>query len=290
MKVALVIGATRGIGRSIAIALSNAGWNVGVAGKTETSTEKTPGSIFDVAKEINSADPSKKDHALPLVCDCRKEDSISEAVDKLKTHYGRLDYVVYNAGAVWWESVQNTPLKRFDLLHQVNVRGSYAVVQKCLPEFLAQKSGRFLLISPPIYSRFFKGKVTYSISKVGMTVLTHGLAGELQGTGVSICSLWPSAAVASHVTDHMKVGGHLLRKPQIMADAARMIGEEPNGALNGLALIDEDYLRTKGITNFTQYRVDPEHEPPRMLPVKFPSLKVAEEDQPPVIPSARSRL
>ncbi|XP_069113748.1 hydroxysteroid dehydrogenase-like protein 2 [Argopecten irradians] len=274
-KAALVVGASRGIGKHIAVALSKNGYGVGVASKTEKSTDALPGSIHTVTAEIEAMGGK----AAPIVCNTRSEEDIKAAVQKCIKEFGRLDVAVYNAGSITWDKVINTNTKRFDLMNEVNARGAYIMVQEVLSHFLEQKSGRIILVSPPIYNRFFKGKTTYAMSKVAMTVLVHGLANELHGTGVSISALWPATVIRSHVTDKLNVPQKVMRTPDIFADAVVKIAEDPTERLNGKALIDEDYLRTTGMTDFTVYRCDKGHEPPRMMPKSFPSLLVEEEDQ-----------
>ncbi|XP_033755446.1 hydroxysteroid dehydrogenase-like protein 2 [Pecten maximus] len=274
-KAALVVGASRGIGRQIALSLSKNRYGVGVASKTETSTETLPGSIYTVAAEIEA----EGGRAEPMVCNTRSEEDIKEAVQKCIKEFGRLDVAVYNAGSITWDKVINTKTKKYDLMNEVNARGAYIMVQEVLPHFLEQKSGKIILVSPPIYNRFFKGKTPYSMSKVAMTVLVHGLANELQGTGVSISALWPATVIRSHVTDKLKVPLKLMRTPDIFADAVVKIAGDPTEKLNGQALIDEDYLRTTGVSDFSMYRCDSDHEPSRMMPQRFPSLLVEEEDQ-----------
>jgi len=308
-KVALVMGASRGIGRQICLTLAQHGWRVGVAAKTAEEKQSLPGTIDSVVREIEeqqrldeggssnhhgAADGNKKPFAaLPIVCDVRSLKSIEAAVEKCLQHFGRLDFVVYNAGAVWWAKVEETNSKRFDLLHEVNMRGCYHTVQTVLPHFRKQGSGRFLLVSPPIYSRFFRGKVAYAITKVGMTVLVHGLAEELKGTGLAITALWPATAIESQVSVKMDAPPGLMRKATIFADAVASIGEEPANRFNGDALIDEDYLREhKGFVDddFIKYRGNPLVEPMRLLPKQFPSLLVAEQDAPGLQMSSVAKL
>lgn len=275
MKSALIIGASRGIGRQIAVTLAQNNFGVVVASKSVESTEKLPGSINTVAQEITSAGGV----AYPIRCDCRNEADIQSAVQHAVTKFHGLDIAVYNAGAILWKPVLETPLKRFDLMMAVNVRGAYAMVQEVLPHFLSKKSGKIVLVAPPIYNRFFKGKTAYSISKVGMTVLAKGLANELTGTGVSISTLWPATAIKSHVTDIQQVPDKYMRTPHIFADAVLGIVNEPTEKLNGACLLDEDYLRTEGMSDFSKYRCDPDHEPRRMMPKILPDLTVEEENE-----------
>jgi len=142
-----------------------------------------------------------------------------------------------------------------------------------------QNSGKFLLVSPPIYSRFIKGKAAYAIGKLGMSILVLGLAEELKNTNITISAIWPATAIESFVTVKQNVPQNVLRKATIFSDAVLKIGQEKDlESINGKTLIDEDYLKSKGINDFTQYRCDPNEEPPRMLPKKFPSLLVDEEN------------
>ncbi|WAR12861.1 HSDL2-like protein [Mya arenaria] len=257
LKSALVLGASRGIGRQIAITLSRNGYSVIVASKTVESTDKLPGSIHSVVKEIEQDGGV----AFPVQCDCRSEGDIQNAVRVAIERFGRIDAAVYNAGAILWKPVLQTSLKRFDLMIDVNVRGAYCLVQEAVPRMLEQKHGRLVLVAPPIYNRFFKGKTPYSVSKVGMTILAKGLAHEIHATGVSISTLWPATVIRAHVTDVMNVPASHMRTPDIFADAVCRI----------------DYLRSEGVTSFTKYRCDPDVEPPRMMPEVFPDLSVREE-------------
>ncbi|ESO86497.1 hypothetical protein LOTGIDRAFT_220526 [Lottia gigantea] len=273
MKTALVIGASRGIGREISLTLSRNGFNVCVAAKTTDESKQLPGTIYSVSKEIQDLGGS----ALPVKCNVRDMTEVKNTVKTCMDKFGGIDVAVYNAGSIFWEKVCRTPLKRFDLMLDVNLRGSYSMVEELLPVYQEQKSGKFIMVSPPIYSRFFEGKTPYSISKIGVSILTQGLAKELKDTGISITSLWPATGIKSHVTDVNHIEQKLLRKATIVADACLRIAQERSGKLNGKCLIDEDFLRSEGVTDFTQYRCDPRFEPPRMMPAEFPSLKVKEE-------------
>ncbi|KAJ3036460.1 hypothetical protein HDV00_002702 [Rhizophlyctis rosea] len=264
--VAIVIGATRGIGSEIALTLSK-NFHVIIAGRFTPSnpTSQYPGDINSVAASITAL--GRK--ATPVQCDVRKTDDIKQLVERAEA-LGKVEVVVYNAGAIWWGDVKETGLKRFELLQDVNIRGLYATIHYQLPTFLARNSGRFIVVAPPIYSRFFRGKTPYAVGK----------AMELASTSISISTLWPATAIESAVTTHQQIPSPLLRKPSIFADAVLSIATNPDSQkLNGKCLIDEDYLReVDGVVDFRKYRVDPEHEPPRMMPKKFPSLLVEEQD------------
>ena len=185
---ALIIGASRGIGKAMCTTFAKAGYNIGVSSRTTKHTAKLPGSIFSTAKEIEQLGS----HALPIECNVRNVEDINNAVERCISHFGSLDVTVYNAGAILWNKVIDTPLKRFDLMMDVNVRGAYAMTQAVLPYFLENKCGNMIMVSPPIYSRFFKGKTPYAISKIGMSILVQGLSTELTGTGKCIARFSPS--------------------------------------------------------------------------------------------------
>ncbi|KAJ3048957.1 hypothetical protein HK097_010046 [Rhizophlyctis rosea] len=250
---AIVIGATRGIGSQIAITLSTS-YHVIIAGRSTPSSPSSQygGDIQYVAEAIKA----KGGTATPIQCDVRKVGDIENLVRRSE-ELGAVEVVVYNAGAISWGSVKDAPLKRFDLLQEVNIRGLYAVIQMQLPHFLKRNRGKFIVVSPPIYSRFFRGKTPYAIGKVGMTVLTQGLSLELSPTNISITSLWPATAIESAVTTHQNIAPKFLRKPSIFADAVLKIATFPDASkLNGLALIDEDFLREWcGVVDFERYRV-----------------------------------
>ena len=176
---ALVIGASRGIGKAICLAFAKAGYNIGVSSRTTEHTAKLPGTIFTTAKEIEHLGL----RAIPIECNVRKVEDINNAVETCITHFGSLDVVIYNAGAILWNKVIDTSVKRFDLMLDVNIKGAYALTQAVLPPFLENRHGKIIMVSPPIYSRFFKGKTPYAISKIGMSILVQGLSTELCGTG-----------------------------------------------------------------------------------------------------------
>ncbi|GFR89118.1 hydroxysteroid dehydrogenase-like protein 2 [Elysia marginata] len=222
LKSALILGASRGIGKQIALTFAENGYKVCVAAKTTESTQKLPGTIYDVVKEIKD----KGGKAFPICCDVRSEEDIFTAISKSIQLFGGIDVAVYNAGAILWKDVVETPLKSFDLMNQINARGAYCLVTKILPHMLDKKHGRIILVAPPIYNRFFKGKTPYSMTKVASTVLVHGLANELVGSGVSISALWPATVIKSHVTDLRNVPSSLMRKSTIFADACLGIAQE----------------------------------------------------------------
>lgn len=288
-QVALVVGASRGIGRQIAIDLAKEGYAVVVAAKSTSDASRTspfppdPNSpqstISTVEREIRSAGHD----ATAITVDTRDFASIERLVAETTRIYGRLDVLVYNSGAIWWASVENTPMKRFQLMQRVNVEGLYGVIQACLPHFKANNwRARVIVVSPPIYSRFFRGKTGYAMGKVGMSVLTKGLAMDWQRegkTGMAITSIWPATAVQSAATEKMvKDDAKDLRHASIFSDAILAMIKSPVEEVNGCLELDEDFLRKKGVTDFDKYSLVQGSAPRRIMPKEFPDLRVAEQD------------
>jgi len=210
-----------------------------------------------------------KGEALPIQCDVRKETDLQAAVEKVALKWGRIDVVINNAGALWWKDVVDTPMKRYDLINQVNSRATFALTQLCLPYMLKNHYGHIINMSPPIELSMLKGKVAYCISKFGMTLLAHGIGQELKGQGVACNALWPATMVESYATMNFELGNRSMwRKASILSDSVMMILKEDPKSFTGQALIDEDYMRSRGIKNFDKYRCDPNVEPPRL--VEFP--------------------
>jgi NAD(P)-dependent dehydrogenase (short-subunit alcohol dehydrogenase family) len=203
-------------------------------------------------------------------------------IEQTISTYGRLDVIVYNSGAIWWASVEKTPMKRFQLMQRVNVEGLYATIQAALPHFKQNGwVGRIIVVSPPIYSRFFRGKTAYAIGKVGMSVLTKGLAmdWEREGkTNMAITSIWPSTAIISAATEQNGAGNSEdLRKPTIFSDAISAMLRAPVADVNGCLELDEDFLRKVGITDFDKYSIVTGAKPRRIMPAEFPDLTVKEQ-------------
>ncbi|KAI0841537.1 short chain dehydrogenase family protein [Hypoxylon sp. FL0890] len=294
VKVALVVGASRGIGRQIAIDLAKNGYAVVVAAKSTSDAQNVvpfppdPNSpqstISTVEREIIEA--GGRATAIPV--DVRDFASVQKLVDRTIETYSRLDVLIYNSGAIWWAPVENTPTKRFQLLQRVNPEGLYSAVQACLPHLKRHKHGRIIVVSPPIYSRFFRGKTAYAMGKVGMSVLTKGLAMDFQRQGLTdmaMTSLWPAVAIESaatrQLTDHNPNEACDLRKATIFSSAVLAILRAPASHVNGQLLLDEDFLRSEvggGVTDFSRYAVVPGSNPRRIMPAVLPDLTVAEQD------------
>ncbi|KAK3943049.1 putative Hydroxysteroid dehydrogenase-like protein 2 [Diplogelasinospora grovesii] len=293
-QVALVVGASRGIGRQIAIDLARNGYAVVVASKSTSTSEsdaaKFPPNPNSQLSTIQTVEREIREiyggEALAIPVDTRDPDSVQRLVNQTIQRYGRLDAVVYNAGAIWWASVEDTPMKRFQLMQRVNVEGLYATIQAALPHLKLEKKGRIVVVSPPIYSRFFRGKTAYAMGKVAMSVLTKGLAMDFERQGLkdmAITSIWPAVAIESAATDQFTrknpAEANDLRKPAIFSDAILEILKAPASAVNGQLLLDEDFLRDHaGIMDFAKYSVVPGMTPRRIMPVELPDLAVKEQD------------
>ncbi|KAI2639691.1 short chain dehydrogenase family protein [Hypomontagnella submonticulosa] len=293
-KVALVVGASRGIGRQIAIDLAKNGYSVVVAAKSTSDAQSVkpfppdPNSpqstISTVEREIVEA--GGRATAIPV--DVRDFASVQKLVDRTIQTYGRLDVLVYNSGAIWWASVEDTPMKRFQLMQRVNPEGLYGAVQAALPHLKRHRSGRIVVVSPPIYSRFFRGKTAYAMGKIGMSVLTKGLAMDLERQGLTdmaVTSLWPAVAIESaatrKMTDANPAEARDLRKATIFSDAVLAVLRAPAAAVNGRLELDEDFLRSAAggsVTDFSGYAVVPGTSPRRIMPATLPDLTVAEQD------------
>ena len=260
-RVAFITGASRGVGKALAIALARRGCDVVVAAKSEESTERLPGSIHDTAREVEALGR----RALAVKVDVRDDRAVDEAVARAVERFGRIDILVNNAGALHWRSMIETPLPRFDLVVGVNVRGAFACTRAVLPHMIEQRWGHVLMMSPPVEPTAAGGKVAYAISKFGMTLIAHGLADEVREHNVACNALWPVTLIESQATINHALGGPAMwRTPDILADAAlRIFAREPR-SFSGHALLDEDFLRAEGVTDFTRYRCDPAREPPRV--------------------------
>ncbi|KUI65089.1 Hydroxysteroid dehydrogenase-like protein 2 [Cytospora mali] len=244
--------------------------------------------INTVEREIKEA----SEEATAIAVDVRDFASVEELVKKTIEIYGHLDALIYNSGAIWWASVEDTPMKRFQLMQRVNPEGLYGAVQAALPHLKKSRSGgRIIVVSPPIYSRFFRGKTAYAVGKVGMSVLTKGLAMDFErqglvrhgGRGMAVTSIWPAVSIESAATEHFvrqnPDGTKDLRKPTIFSDAILAILRAPASVVNGQLLLDEDFLREHGgIVDFSKYSVVPGSKPRRIMPAELPDLTVKEQD------------
>ena len=257
-----VTGATRGIGLAIAVRAARDGANVAFIGKTDTPHPKLPGTIHDAARAIEAAGG----HALPIACDLRDEAAVEAAVAATGARFGGIDVLVNNASAISLAGTLETPAKRFDLMMGVNARGTYVASRACLPHLLAAaKAGRnphVLTLAPPptLDPRWYAHHVAYTLAKVGMSLVTLGMAEEFRAQGVAFNALWPRTVIATAAIAMIpgaEAAQQRMRKPEIVADAAHAIVTRDARACSGRFLIDEDVLREEGVADFARYAVQP---------------------------------
>ena len=255
-KTLFITGASRGIGLAIALKAARDGANVAVAAKTETPHPRLPGTIHSAAEEIEKAGGK----ALPLVVDVREEETVKKALDQAAQHFGGIDIVVNNASAIQLTPVAQTDMRRFDLMHQINARGTFMVSKHAIPHLLKAENPHVLMLSPPLdmKEKWFAAYTGYAMAKFGMSLVVLGLAGELRGK-VGVNALWPRTTIATSAIKNI-VGGETLmgmsRTPEILADAAYAIFNKPK-TFTGNFLLDDTFLAGEGVTDFDQYRADP---------------------------------
>jgi citronellol/citronellal dehydrogenase len=260
-KVAIVTGASRGIGRCIALALAREGCAVTVAAKSVEQSARLPGTIHDVAQEIEQAGG----RALPVQTDVREVDQIQAMVERTAQAFGGVDILVNNAGALWWQPMLNTPVKRYELVMGVNVRASFFACQAVLPHMIRQGGGHIINMSPPVDLRVVPNRIAYMISKFGMTMIALGLAEEVREHKIGACALWPATIIESQASINYQLGDpSLWRKADILADATLAIVTSDPLRYSGQALIDEDVLREHGVTDLDRYACVPGSTPMRI--------------------------
>ena len=260
-KTLFISGASRGIGKAIALRAAQDGANIVIAAKTAEPHPKLPGTVYSAAEEIEEAGGK----ALPFIVDIRSEDQVQAAVAKAVETFGGIDILVNNASAIMLTDTLSTPMKRYDLMHQVNTRGTYLCSQKCLPHLLKADNAHILNISPPLSmeTRWFAPHVAYSMAKFGMSMCVLGMAGEFKERGVAANALWPKTAIDTAAV-RMLMGpniGKAARKPSVMADAAHWILTQDSRTVTGGFFIDEEVLTQKaGVTDMDVYAVEPGNE------------------------------
>jgi citronellol/citronellal dehydrogenase len=258
-RVAIVTGASRGIGRVLAVALAREGAAVTVAAKTDAPSDKLPGTIHDAVEEIEKAGG----RAIAVKCNVREESEIDRMVERTVKEFGKVDILINNAGAIFLSDVVDTPPGRFDLVMDVNARASFLCSRAVLPGMIQRRWGHILMMSPPMNFAKTSGKAAYMLSKLGMTLIAQGLADEVKAHNIGVNALWPVTAIESQATIHFQMGEpSQWRKPEIMSDAVLAILTREPSKLTGKALYDEDVLREMGVTDFSKYACVPGTNPP----------------------------
>jgi citronellol/citronellal dehydrogenase len=264
-QVAIVTGSSRGIGRAITLGLAKAGCNVVIVAKSTESREKLPGSIFSVAAEVEDIGAKTGARALPVQVDVRDSEQIDAMAAQTLERFGRIDLLVNNAGALHWAGILDTPAKRFDLVMNVNVRAAFLACRAVLPAMIRQGGGHIINMSPPLDLSILPGRVAYGISKLGMTLLTLGLAEEMKLYNVAVNALWPLTIIESQASINHQLGSpEMWRKPEILVDCVLRLAQKKPSELTGQALLDEDFLLAEGVTDFSAYACVPGSEPPRL--------------------------
>ena len=256
-KTLFITGASRGIGKAIALRAAADGANIVIAAKSVRSREKLPGTIYSAAEEIEAAGGQ----ALPLQVDIREEEQVVAAVAQAAERFGGIDILVNNASAIYLARTDAVPMKRFDLMHQVNTRGTFLCSQACLPQLRQAKNPHILTMSPPLNlnPRWFKDHVAYTLSKYGMSLCVLGLAEELRSAGIAVNALWPRTVIATAALAMLggRVPPNACRTPEILADAAHRILTRNSRECSGNFFIDEEVLTAAGISDFERYAVAP---------------------------------
>ena len=260
-KVAIITGASRGIGKAVALKFAEHGIKVAVGAKTVQSKEKTPGSIFDTVKEIEM----KGSEAIAVQTDVRSEEQIQNLVEKTVERFGRIDIVVNNAGAIIWLPVEELPVKRFDLMMQLNYRAPFILCHEAIPFMKKQNAGHIINMSPPpkmghLAAENWNHRTGYLMSKFGMSHLTLGLSEELKGNNISVNSLWPANIIdtqATRVFAAMFKANTAVKwySPDLVADACLEIIKNDSSGLTGETLIAEEYLQSQGKGDLKKYEV-----------------------------------
>jgi citronellol/citronellal dehydrogenase len=257
-KTLFITGASRGIGLAIAVRAARDGANVAIAAKTTEPHPKLPGTIYTAAKEIEDAGGK----ALPLQVDIRHEEQVLEAVKKTAETFGGIDICVNNASAINLTGTEAVDMKRYDLMHGINTRGTFVTSKACIPYLKKAANPHVLNLSPPLNmeERWFAPHVAYTMAKFGMSMCVLGMAGEFRKDGIAFNALWPRTTIATAAVQNLLGGDAMIRgsrKPEIMADAAYVIFNKPAKETTGNFFIDEDVLTQAGVTDFTHYAIDP---------------------------------
>ncbi|MCD2174853.1 SDR family oxidoreductase [Rhizobium sp. C4] len=255
-KTLFITGGSRGIGREIALRAAADGANVVIAAKTSEPHPKLPGTIHSTVAEIEAAGG----RGLALMLDVRDADAVEAALAEAANHFGGIDALINNAGAISLTPLSETSVKRFDLMMQINARAVFVTARAALPHLKKSANPHILSLSPPLNfgTQWLKPYIPYTVTKYAMTIMSLGLAEELRADGIAVNTLWPKTTIATAAVEH-EVDASLLarsRTPAIMADAAHAILTSPAAGYTGQSTIDEDVLRARGVTDFTAYSID----------------------------------
>lgn len=258
-KTALITGASRGIGKAIGLRLALEGANIVIAAKSIEENSKLGGTIFSAAEEIEKAGGK----ALAVQCDIRFEDQVQNAVEKATEKFGGIDMLVNNASAISLTPTEQTEPKRFDLMFDINVRGTFFVTKACIPHLKKSSNAHILTLSPPVNMdmKWFSKHLAYTLSKYNMSMMAMGWATELKKYNIASNALWPKTTIDTAAVRNL-LGGEALAKmsrtPQVLADAAHHIFSKPATQCTGNCFLDEDVFAAEGITDLRKYAVDPE--------------------------------
>ena len=257
-KTLFITGASRGIGLAIALRAARDGANIAIAAKTADPHPKLPGTIYSAAKEIEAAGGK----ALPLVVDVRDEENVANAIEQTAAKFGGIDVCINNASAIQLTPTTMTDMKRYDLMHQINTRGTFMVSKYCVPYLKKAANPHILNLSPPLdmSEKWFSNHVAYTMAKYGMSMCVLGMAGEFRADGIAVNALWPRTGIATAAIRNALAGDEgmkMCRTVDIMADAAHVILTKPSRSFTGNFCIDDTLLWDAGVRDFDKYRVDP---------------------------------
>ena len=281
-KTLFISGASRGIGLAIAVRAAQEGANVAILAKTTEPHPKLPGTIYSAAEAVEAAGGK----ALPIVCDIRYEEQVLDAVRLTVERFGGIDACINNASAISLTNTLDTDMKRYDLMNQINARGTFLCSKATIPYLSKASNPHILNMAPPLdmKSRWFKNHVAYTMAKFGMSMCTLGMSEELRGAGIAVNSLWPLTAIDTAAVRNVLGGeamAHASRKPEIVANAAIEILKRPAAATTGNFFIDEEVLRAAGVTDFARYANDPDKP---LVPDFFVPDEVLARSSTPLVP------
>lgn len=266
-KVALITGSSRGIGKKISENLAKSGYNIVIAAKTTKKNNIYDETIYDIKKNLEEKYNIK---ALAVKTDLRKTDDINNLINETYKKFGRLDALINNASALWWKNIIETPEKKYDLINNINSKASFLLSRSAIELMNKNDGGHIIMHSPPLPNPhdnlIYKNKTAYMISKLGMTITALGISEEYKGKNISANTIWPATAIESDATKVMKLGTERdWRKPDIIADCIKYILNEDKNTFTGNQLIDEIYLKSKGVNDLSNYRCIKDHEPEKLI-------------------------